>query len=77
VIHGDAAAEDWLVVNLMETPECRPEDGPAEFSETTGGGMLTWGMGKFEVVSPEHVVLSHDMGHRYLQTSHTRASSAD
>jgi hypothetical protein len=34
-------------------------------------------MGKFEVVSPEHGVLSHDMGHRYLQTSHTRADLAD
>jgi hypothetical protein len=39
--------------------------------------LLTWGMGKFEVVSQEHVVLSHHMGHRYLQTSHTHASSAD
>ena len=47
VVQGDAAAEDWLVVNLMETPECRPQDGPAEFSETTGGGM---GLGREEFV---------------------------
>jgi hypothetical protein len=46
VVQGDAAAEDRFVVNLMETPECRPQDGPAEFSETTGGGM-GWGREEF------------------------------
>ena len=51
VLQGDAVVEDWLVVNLMETPECRPQDGPAEFSETTGGGM-GWGTEKFvEIVN--------------------------
>ena len=47
-----------------------------------GGGKnllkwLTWGMGKLEVVSPEQVVLSHHMGHRYLQTFHTHARVVD
>ena len=46
VLQGDAVVEDWLVVNLMETPECRPLDGPAEFSETTGRGM-GWGREEF------------------------------
>jgi hypothetical protein len=34
-------------------------------------------MGKFEVVSCEHGVLSPDMCHRYLQTFHTRADLAN
>jgi hypothetical protein len=34
-------------------------------------------MGKFEVVSSEHGVLSPDMCHRYLQTFHTRANVSD
>ena len=46
VLQGDAVVEDWLVVNLMETPECRPLDGPAELSETTGRGM-GWGREEF------------------------------
>ena len=54
VLQGDAVVEDWLVVNLMETPECRPLDGPAELSETTGRGM-GWGREEFvELVNLGH-----------------------